>query len=426
MIRLHVENFSCIESADFELGAINILIGPQASGKSVLSKLLFFFIDIFTSQYTSVTDDKSFDAFTEEVRSRFAEWFPVSAWGSKKFKIEFVAGDYKVRITRVTYVDALNDTLRLWTSPLVKAHYQETLSLSRAVKARTERKSAASYRSFEATWRIRTEAQKRLRSAMSEDFIDNQTFVPAGRSFFTSLGRAFVAFDQGRILDPLTIRFGRMYSSMQDEIRFMLDRKAPSGFEIELAEILGGEIEWERDKSFVVCPDGRRIPFSALSSGQQELLPLVVAIGLVTALSSGSRNDPESHLLYIEEPEAHLFPSAQSILVAGLAGFTKESVPARRLLLTTHSPYVLAKLNNLIKAGMLENSLPMSKQAALSRIVPKRSRIGLGSMRAYAIIEGRLTSIVDETGLIAADYLDDISGEIGTEFSKLLDLEFQE
>ncbi|NET05121.1 MAG: AAA family ATPase [Symploca sp. SIO2B6] len=44
MERLLIENFVGIKKLDIELKKINILIGPQASGKSVCAKLLFYII----------------------------------------------------------------------------------------------------------------------------------------------------------------------------------------------------------------------------------------------------------------------------------------------------------------------------------------------------------------------------------------------
>ena len=53
----------------------------------------------------------------------------------------------------------------------------------------------------------------------------------------------------------------------------------------------------------------------------------------------------------------------------------------------------------------------------------KKYRIQPGTLNAYAIIDGDLKHIVDEDGLIDGEYLDGISNKIGSEFSKLIDLE---
>ena len=43
MRKLTVKNFSVIKDATLEFGKITVLIGPQASGKSLLCKLAYFF-----------------------------------------------------------------------------------------------------------------------------------------------------------------------------------------------------------------------------------------------------------------------------------------------------------------------------------------------------------------------------------------------
>lgn len=425
MLRIRVENFSCIKKADLTFGRLTVLIGPQASGKSVLSKLTYFFLDLISEQYERLLDQKSFEIFAEDIKGLFSDWFPVAAWGNNKFKIEFELGEYKLRLTRTSYDESIRNNLRLWTSPLVKEHYKRTAELARSLRQKASRRSSQEpFLDVEVGYEVREAATKLLQEDLGEYFIHHQTFIPAGRSFFTTLGRAFMAFDQGRTLDPITIRFGRLYSSFQAELRHFSTRRGASSVEEELGLILGGAIIWEGDRPALKSIDGRVVPFSALSSGQQELLPLVLALSSVGRVSARPRQ--RSHLLYIEEPEAHLFPSAQSALIQRLAALVNGPSSQRRLAITTHSPYVLSKINNLIKAGALAGRLNSDKLQLLNKIVPDVYYIRPGDARAYAIVNGDLHDIIDDDGLIAADYLDSISGEIGQEFSSLLDLEFAE
>jgi AAA15 family ATPase/GTPase len=44
--KIVVENFGGITEAEINLKKINIFIGPQASGKSVLAKLIYFLTQI--------------------------------------------------------------------------------------------------------------------------------------------------------------------------------------------------------------------------------------------------------------------------------------------------------------------------------------------------------------------------------------------
>ena len=57
MRKLTVRNFSVIKEAELEFGKITVLMGPQASGKSLLCKLVYFLskeiLDIAVGHITS-------------------------------------------------------------------------------------------------------------------------------------------------------------------------------------------------------------------------------------------------------------------------------------------------------------------------------------------------------------------------------------
>ena len=262
---------------------------------------------------------------------------------------------------------------------------------------------------------------------MGEDCVRLQTFIPAGRAFFTSIGKAIAAFEQGRVLDSFILRFGRVYTSARDRpsrvfgqnSRNYQRRNSVRLLESAAAKIFGGELKNDGDREFVLTPDGREIPLSALSSGQQELLPLITVLRNLLTLR-GPR------LVYLEEPEAHLFPQAQSQLVEALAIVLNSPSSQNDIVLTTHSPYVLSKINNLIKAGELSKTLPDSKKRELISIVPAHSWLAAGYVKSYAIINGKLKNILSNDALIDGDYIDSVSNDIGREFDRLLQIEVAE
>jgi ABC-type multidrug transport system ATPase subunit len=135
------------------------------------------------------------------------------------------------------------------------------------------------------------------------------------------------------------------------------------------------------------------------------------------------RTDPS--LIFIEEPEAHLFPSAQADITNYLASLAADQKRRQKILITTHSPYVLANINNLLKAGSLVATLPHSARQEIDKIVPKASWLNSDRIRAYALKDGKAESICKD-GLIDADYLDEVSGQIASQFSALLEIENRE
>ena len=122
---LQVEHFSCIKAATLEIDRLTLIIGPQASGKSVLGKLSFFAIDVGLTQHVSIVRGDNFEKFVQTVKQRFVEWFPIEAWGPNKFKIRFSAGDYAITATRKSYKGVSSDDFRLQFSDAFQANYEE-------------------------------------------------------------------------------------------------------------------------------------------------------------------------------------------------------------------------------------------------------------------------------------------------------------
>ena len=352
MTTLYVRDFSCIDEAKINLSRMTILIGPQSSGKSVLSKLIYFFYDILSRQLLALEDQKTLKLFKAELAEEFAVWFPPSAWGKLNFVIHFAAGPYSARLTRSTGKHG-RDTALVKFSSFLENEYNALLKDISARKQRSSKRALSFSEDFDLQHRIRSAAERVQKKELGLNFVDYQLFVPAGRSFFTNVGKAIAVFEQGGILDPLTLQFGRFFSSAREVGWLRLERYWRYQTKERLFQrgdlmrsFFGGVVRTIRDQQYIESDDGRKIPFSALSSGQQEILPLMFALEM-------SRRR-ERDIIYIEEPEAHLFPATQSLLVEYLA----ESIfwsKYKRMLITTHSPYILAKMNILAKAGTLEH-----------------------------------------------------------------------
>jgi predicted ATPase len=175
----------------------------------------------------------------------------------------------------------------------------------------------------------------------------------------------------------------------------------------------------EKGKDFLEVADGRRINVANSSSGQQETLPLTIMLAALPFLVA-----PRSgQTVYIEEPEAHLFPSAQRNvieLIATVFNYRKEKL---QFFITTHSPYVLTALNNLLQAGILYEESSQDILHQLEKIVPRYKALTTSDLSAYVLANGKCSSIIcSDTGLIDAKVIDSVSDELAIEFDKLLSL----
>ena len=114
-------------------------------------------------------------------------------------------------------------------------------------------------------------------------------------------------------------------------------------------EILSGQIRLRPSSSgypgFYYRPQGieEDIRLSQTSSMVSELAPLVLFLrGLVNP----------GDTLIIEEPEAHLHPGAQADMAVILARLVRARV---RVIITTHSDWLLEEIGNLVLEGLLED-----------------------------------------------------------------------
>ena len=134
--------------------------------------------------------------------------------------------------------------------------------------------------------------------------------------------------------------------------------------------------------------------------------------------------------IFIEEPELSLFPSAQRRLINRLVrdcfNENKQKDCTIRLAFATHSPYILTSLNNLLLAGEIAKSKP-DKKEEINKIIPKEYWLTMEQIGVFSIENGVVKSaFYEDENLINGDYLDSLSNEINEEFSKLLDIKYEE
>lgn len=412
MIKLTVQNFACIASAELRAPKFTLVIGPQASGKSVLAKLLYFFNDQLMKQHTAAQSATSVQAWLNQIEHSFAGQFPAGAWGSKPFKIVFEAGEYVISMHSDP---AAPSGARAEANGECIEDYRRLLAeydhLKKRVASAGDDK-APTILSFDQYWPVQQNFQDEREVRMGGDYVAYQLFVPAGRSFFTTLGKTAIALGNSVVSDTITQQFGRLITSLRDEAFPLSDQMELRGTAVK---ILGGKVAKEGEREVLRSPDGRQIPLNLMSSGQQEFYPLAISLAYV-------RYFPNI-FTFIEEPEAHLFPAAQSQLIDLLVDTIADYDDERRMLITTHSPYCLSKLNNLLKAGSLAKQRP-DLAAQIAQVVPENRWLTPEGFAAYGIIDGELVPLLDEDGLIDSGYLDSISADLAGEFGDLMELEF--
>ena len=111
-------------------------------------------------------------------------------------------------------------------------------------------------------------------------------------------------------------------------------------------EILHGEIKLTRDllPEIKFSHGGRDFPLDLASSTVSEMAPFILYLKHIIA---------KPGLLIIEEPEAHLHPHNQTVLVKFLTRLVRCGM---RVLITTHSPFIVEQLSNLIQTSAISHA----------------------------------------------------------------------
>lgn len=427
--RLIIRNFAGIEEIDIELGGITIFIGPQASGKSICAKCIYWFKSFVPELLTWARDGDDKRQGGAALLARFKDYFP-GIWRSDT--------GFLLRYELLGYFMQLENTggkLSLTYDPrfvaAIAAARREVLEFNQRAAGLTPKEQGW----LERLWWQPPALQDLRRSFYRELgplYNPDQLFVLAGRSFFMALRSNVLSFLAGTapVTDAFLQDFFRQYETARHNQPAETAATQPL---YRLAQqILKGQADVEGGDDYVVAATGRRVALAHASSGQQEAFPLLLLLlHLVAGDEEVARDEDgavdEAKVVYIEEPEAHLYPDSQRAIVELMAGIFNTSGRVLQYVITTHSPYLLAAFNNLIYAHQLAHQLrdQPDRLQALYRVVPQHQQVGLANFRVYRLANGRATSIISEAnGLIVAEELDEVSEKISAQFDRLLDFEF--
>ncbi len=236
-----------------------------------------------------------------------------------------------------------------------------------------------------------------------------QVFIPTERSLFTRFIQK-----QPKILfsdfQPLPVR------EFANSLQAALDRyaEAPSNQtlrKLQRRALRGAAFvpkRGRRDWKWKTGNGGRAkiLPIEAVASGQMEAWPFFAVAE--ANLDRGIAAD-----YYLEEPETHLHPVAQVAVMDAIALLIARG---SRVVMTTHSPYLLYRLNNLLQRAMNRDAGATAKagrDAPLAIPAEAVSAYRLGEQPG-AIFDRR------STGLIDTEELERVADELGGEFDALL------
>lgn len=166
-------------------------------------------------------------------------------------------------------------------------------------------------------------------------------------------------------------RFFHDYDILRNP-RFGLDINSNDGqfFMSQIRKLIGGDIITEKEDTFLLLDNGKKIPISAAASSIRELSPLLLWVKNRSLFMSS---------ICLEEPEAHAHPRMQ-FGIADLIGSCLQK--GLFFQITTHSDYFLTRINQLIRLYKFQQEKPQEFENS-PYVRNKRQTINPQNVKAY-------------------------------------------
>ena len=168
-----------------------------------------------------------------------------------------------------------------------------------------------------------------------------------------------------------------------------------------------GQVNGDVTQEILFQPDdSNTLEIAIASSMVKELSPLVLYLRYLVL---------PDELLIIDEPEMNLHPEAQAKITEFLAMLVNAGI---NVLVTTHSPYVVDHLANLLKAAEKTDE---EKEAVRDEFYLQRTDafITKDKVSVYLIDDGSAKNALDEDGVIQWNTFGDVSDRISEIYFKL-------
>lgn len=382
MEKLIVKNFGPIKEAEIDLTKYVVFIGDTSTGKSVLAKLISIFRDGYLLSLNT------FENFQLDFKNQLI-----------KYNI-----DFKFKDSEIIYCDENEPIMVLKNGKIelvnVGQRKDYLQSLEEIHNERLSENIFAQHLEFDKKALIEFIHDKLFQQLKS-------LYIPAERILFSLIGDAMAGLMLNNVALP------ECYKEFAS--KFEVARKKTKSYNYNDFNI---EYNFENGSDFLKV-NKTKLLLSQASSGLQSLIPML----LVFDNAILDHNLETSKLLVIEEPELNLFPIKQKKLIDYLVSKVQEI--SHKIVITTHSPYILSSLDTLILAKNTYDEHPDLKEE-INAIVSEDKWIDYIDISVYEVRnDGKVYSIKNEEfRSIDANAIDGVSEIISEEFDKLTELRY--
>lgn len=414
MARLIVKNIGPIADVDIELKKLNVFMGPQSCGKSTLAKII------------------SFCSWMEK------EKFFRDGWEN------FCAHKTLRQYHKLTGPYFRDDSSILYLGDNIAYSYNNDEAVVKPLVPDYIKKGMTMHGDKESIY------------IGAKTINPKVMYIPAERNLVSAI--------------PNLTKYAEGNDSLMDTVYNWYDavRRLVASESVDILN-LGVSFSWNKNgMGEITLKDGQRISLQQASSGLQSIVPLVLLIEWLAKgiykvdkaitveqrdriqellkdyfhanvmdekadmkkqldqLVGMARDMVYTHTQFVvEEPEANLFPETQCDLLYYMLNSLNHG-KNHRMVITTHSPYILYALNNCLLANIVRKQVEKEEADTIPSLAVYVDphdvavwEIEDGRMKTYGADSPNHT-IQDKDGLIRKNYFNSLMQSVMRDFSRLL------
>lgn len=396
MSSIIIENFGAIKmhNAPIEIKKVTFFIGNQGSGKSTVAKLIATFMWIEKALVRGDYDKKWFER-KNRFKNTFLPYHRIENYLKKDTFIQYEGEAYII-----TYE---NEFLKLeekknnnYSLPQIMYIPSERNFIAYVRSPKELKLSSEALKEFLTEFDNSKEIVKNLSLPINKAMLDydklNNTLNLKGEDYKIKLTEASSGFQS---FAPIYMVSNYLVNTIKKDsgIKVSMSGDEISRFRKEIEQLY-------KDK--YLNDELKRIAISVLSK----------------------KFNKTSFVNIVEEPEQNLFPTSQRDMLYSLLKINNE-IADNKLIITTHSPYLVNYVSVAVEAGKLTQGVTAVKEKQLNKIVPISSVVNSDDLAIYQLNEKGSVELLESYEGIPSDenLLNNEIGRTNELFADLLDLQ---
>ena len=400
-VNICVKNFGPIAKATIDLSPLTVFVGPSNTGKTYFSTLIYALQGVFNGfpqfshRFMNLMHMTYMEKYEKETKKEISSMLKKLNTIDRPFKFSDLPQVVRDNLhAEINDPKPITDELKRCfdlnsISELIRLTDGQREKMEISIQVSDENQSIwdchmqTSDSDLDANGQFNSEAIMQFRDSLGSkslfdlgdlitglglgfaEFSEKRYYLPAARSGIMQSHRVIASSLVERAgrggLSPLEVpTFSGIVADFMKRLILYEESQAheavmkPLADEIE-SNLLVGQIITKVSPSgypdFLYCPQdtGEEVRLTRAASMVSELAPIVLLL---------RSNIHPNDMLIIEEPEAHLHPGAQTQMALTLAALIRAGI---RVIVTTHSDWLLKEIANLIRIGKLKKegvSLP--------------------------------------------------------------------